>query len=261
MIEINLKGKTALVCGSTAGIGWAISKAFATAGAKVILCGRSKEKLVKCIKELKELNSLEHSFVIADYNNLDEVKNAAIEASKHQPDILVNNTGGPPAGLAHEADIDAYLLAFQQHLINNQVMTSAMIPHMKAKQFGRVINIISTSVKAPLANLGVSNTVRGAVGNWSKTIANELGKFGITVNNILPGATATGRLSSIIQNKAKKLNKTEEEVSQGMLSAIPANRFGEPKEPANAAAFLASDLASYINGTNVVVDGGRTPML
>jgi 3-oxoacyl-[acyl-carrier protein] reductase len=179
----------------------------------------------------------------------------------YSPTILVNNTGGPAAGPASVAPLNEYLAAFQQHLINNQIMLQALLPSMKKNHWGRVINIISTSVKVPLPNLGVSNTVRGAVGNWSKTLANELGAFGITVNNILPGATATGRLSSIIANKAKKTGLSIAEVEKEMLSEIPAARFGNPDEPANAAAFLASDLASYINGTNVVVDGGRTPNL
>jgi 3-oxoacyl-[acyl-carrier protein] reductase len=129
---------------------------------------------------------------------------------------------------------------------------------MKEKKWGRIINIISTSVKIPLANLGVSNTIRGAVGNWSKTLANELGKFGITVNNILPGATGTERLESIISGKSSKTGISASEVEQEMLNEIPVGRFGKPEEMAFAACFLASDKAAYINGTNVVVDGGRT---
>lgn len=262
MISIDLKDKTALVCGATAGIGLAIAENFARAGAKVIVCARNEEKLKAVVVKLNSLNNLENNYVVADYSDTTQVSAAAqLAVKRDSPTILVNNTGGPPAGLAHEAGLNEYLEAFQQHLINNQIMTSALISTMKKDGFGRVINIISTSVKAPLANLGVSNTVRGAVGNWSKTIANELAPFGITVNNILPGATGTQRLTNIINNKASKSGLEIEAVSKKMLSEIPAARFADPNEPAYAACFLASNLASYINGTNVVVDGGRTPCL
>lgn len=262
MININLKGQTALVCGSTAGIGRAIALKMAEAGANVVACARNEEKLQELLKELDAINGIENGYVVADYSDTVQVSAAAaLAVNRFNPTILVNNTGGPPAGPAHSAQLEEYLNAFQQHLINNQIMTAALIPGMKENGRGRIINIISTSVKAPLPNLGVSNTIRGAVGNWSKTIANELASFGITVNNILPGATGTGRLSSIIANKSNKLNKPIEDVENAMLAEIPAGRFALPEEPANAAVFLASDLASYINGTNVVVDGGRTASL
>jgi 3-oxoacyl-[acyl-carrier protein] reductase len=262
MISIDLKDKTALVCGATAGIGYAIAENFAMAGARVVVCARNESKLQDVVVKLNKLNGLDNAYVVADYSESIQVSAAAqLALDQYGPTILVNNTGGPPAGLAHEASLNEYLSAFQQHLINNQIMTSALVSQMKKEKFGRIINIISTSVKAPLANLGVSNTVRGAVGNWSKTLANELGSFGITVNNILPGATGTQRLTNIINNKSSKTGSTVEEVSNKMLSAIPASRFADPNEPAYAACFLASNLASYINGTNIVVDGGRTPCL
>jgi 3-oxoacyl-[acyl-carrier protein] reductase len=262
MIQIDLKGQTALVCGSTAGIGRAIALKMAEAGANVVLCARNKEKLQSLLTEIDAINGKANGYVVADYTDTVQVSAAAaLAVNQFSPTILVNNTGGPPAGPANSAPLEEYLNAFQQHLINNQIMSSALIPGMKEKGWGRIINIISTSVKAPLPNLGVSNTIRGAVGNWSKTLANELGSFGITVNNILPGATGTGRLTSIIANKSSKQNKTIEEVENKMLAEIPAGRFALPEEPANAAIFLASDLASYINGTNVVVDGGRTASL
>jgi len=262
MINIDLKGQTALVCGSTAGIGKAIAMKMAEAGAVVILCARNEDKLSALCAELDQINGLTNGYVVADYADTVQVSAAAASAVRqHNPTILINNTGGPAAGPAHTAMLEEYLNAFQQHLINNQIMSSALIPGMKEKGWGRIINVISTSVKAPLPNLGVSNTIRGAVGNWSKTLANELAASGITVNNILPGATGTERLSNIIANKSAKQNKSLEEVEKAMLSEIPAGRFASPEEPANAAVFLASDLASYITGTNVVVDGGRTANL
>jgi 3-oxoacyl-[acyl-carrier protein] reductase len=173
----------------------------------------------------------------------------------------VNNTGGPPGGPITEADGNEFLTAFQNHLINNQNLAQLLLPGMKKAGFGRIINIISTSVKVPLNGLGVSNTVRGAVANWSKTWANEVGQFNITVNNVLPGATETERLTSIIANKANKTGKSEEEVAAAMAGAVPMKRFAKPEEVANAVAFLASPAAAYINGINVPVDGGRTGSL
>ena len=261
-MQINLDNKTALVCGSSQGIGLAIAKELAKAGTNIILLARNSEKLESIIKILSSNSTQKHTFYTADFSDNSEVKNTVeMITSQHHIDILVNNTGGPPAGKAHEADIDAYLSAFKNHLINNQILTQAVIPQMKSKQFGRIINVISTSVKVPLNNLGVSNTIRGAVGNWSKTLANELASDNITVNNILPGATETERLSSIIKNKSEKLNTELEHIKQEMLNEIPMKRFAKPEEIAYAAVFLASDQAGYITGTNMVVDGGRTPCL
>jgi len=262
MIGIDLKNKTALVCGSTAGIGKAIAENMARAGANIILCARNEEKLKKQIKILEKLGEGVHHYVVANFEDNVSVSAAAIlAADQYKPNILVNNTGGPPPGKAHEANSIQYVEAFKLHLINNHILATALIPTMKKQKWGRIINIISTSVKVPLDNLGVSNTIRGAVGNWSKTMANELAQFGITVNNILPGATATERLTAIIENKSIKANVSTKEIEQEMLEEIPAGRFGLPDEVGTTACFLASDLAAYINGTNVVVDGGRTPVL
>jgi 3-oxoacyl-[acyl-carrier protein] reductase len=175
--------------------------------------------------------------------------------------ILVNNTGGPPAGPAHLAKTDEFLSAFNNHLICNHILAQACIDGMKNAKYGRIINIISTSVKQPLANLGVSNTIRAAVANWAKTLAGELGKFNITVNNVLPGATSTVRLKSIIENKSTKTGHALDAVTNEMISEIPMGRFAEASEIANAVAFLASPAASYINGINLPVDGGRTGCL
>ena len=147
------------------------------------------------------------------------------------------------------------------HLINNQILAQSVIPGMIKEGYGRIVNIISTSVKAPIAGLGVSNTIRAAVANWAKTLSLELGEHGITVNNILPGFTNTNRLKSIIAKKSEKQGISENEVIKTMMKSIPANRFGEAKETANAVAFLCSPAASYINGINLPVDGGRTASL
>ncbi|MBL7810909.1 MAG: SDR family oxidoreductase [Bacteroidetes bacterium] len=252
----DLNGKTALVCGSTAGIGLASARQLAASGARVILLARNEEKLKTTVESLPGGG---HGWYTADFADNDSVQDAARRiAAEHVVHILVNNTGGPPAGPAHSANTDDFLAAFRGHLINNHILAQALIPGMKSAGYGRIINIISTSVKIPLPNLGVSNTIRGAVANWSKTLANELAPFGITVNNVLPGATETERLHSIIANKSQKTGLELETVRSEMLHEIPAARFGKPEEPAFAVCFLASPLASYITGTNMVVDGGRT---
>jgi 3-oxoacyl-[acyl-carrier protein] reductase len=173
----------------------------------------------------------------------------------------VNNTGGPAGGLIHEADTSAFLATFNQHLICNHILVQAVLDQMKKAKYGRIINVISTSVKQPLANLGVSNTIRGAVANWSKTLANELGQYNITVNNVLPGATNTVRLKSIIETKAAKTGIPYDTILAEMANESPMRRIAQPEEVANAIAFLASPAASYINGINLPVDGGRTKSL
>jgi len=261
-MDLNLKGKSALVSGSTQGIGKAIATELANLGASVTLLARNKEKLEEVRNDLFHGSGQNHKTLVADFAKPNELKSVIDEHIKqNQYHILINNTGGPPGGQAIDADLEAFRIAFNQHLICNQILAQATTPFMKEQGYGRIINVISTSVKAPLQGLGVSNTVRGAVGNWSKTLANELGQFGITVNNVLPGATATQRLSSIIENKANKLGKSVEEVEEKMKADIPAKRFASADEVAAAAAFLASPAASYINGINVPVDGGRTPSL
>jgi 3-oxoacyl-[acyl-carrier protein] reductase len=261
-MNLDLSGKTAVVCGSTQGIGKASAMELALLGANVTLVARNKEALKATMKELPTTSGQTHRYLIADFQFPDQVKKVIHEfVTKHDVHVLVNNTGGPPAGLAIDADPEAFLSAFNSHLICNQIMTQAVVPSMKKAGYGRIINIISTSVKIPLRGLGVSNTIRGAVANWSKTLSVELGSFGITVNNVLPGTTMTGRLESIMKNKAEKTGKTYEEVKNEMIAEVPAGRISEPHEVAAAVAFLASPAAGYINGINVPVDGGRTGSL
>lgn len=263
MMNLGLQGKRALVCGSSQGIGRAVALQLAAQGAHVTLFARNRETLAKVKDELDTQVGQQHHLLVADFSDPQSVKEAITEhlntvANYH---ILINNTGGPAPGPAHLAASEAFLAAFSQHLINNQTLVQALLPSMRAAGFGRIINVISTSVKQPLPNLGVSNTVRGAVANWAKTLANELGPDNITVNNVLPGATNTVRLESIIENKAKKLDKTIAEVTTMEQSIIPLRRFGEASEFANAVGFLASEAAGYITGINLPVDGGRTTCL
>ena len=262
-MEIDLTGKRALVCGSTAGIGKATAMQLAEAGATVTLLARNEEKLKTVLSELDSSEGQNHGYLVADFSKPEALK-IVIEnhmKSANPYHILLNNTGGPAGGKAVDAGLNEFEDAFRSHLMCNHILVQSLVNGMKAENYGRIINIISTSVKIPLNGLGVSNTIRGAVASWSKTLANELGEFGITVNNVLPGATETERLSSIISNKASKTGKSEEEVSNTMRAQVPAGRFAQPWEIAAAATFLASPLAGYINGINVPVDGGRTGSL
>ncbi len=258
-----LENKNALVCGSTSGIGKATAQLFAQMGANVILIARNEEKLKDTIAKLPCSLTQHHHYIVADFTNPEQVSESVHQflQSGLPVHILVNNTGGPAAGPIVSALTDSFSDAFRQHLIINHLLAQAVIPSMKTTGYGRIINIISTSVKQPLSNLGVSNTIRAAVANWAKTMANELAVFGITVNNILPGATDTERLSTIIANKVTKSGKSEEEVTREMISEIPASRFGKAEEIAYAVGFLASPQAAYINGINLPVDGGRTGCL
>jgi 3-oxoacyl-[acyl-carrier protein] reductase len=261
-MNLDLKGRRAFVCGSTQGIGKAAAIELAFMGANVTLIARDEGKLKQIVQELPSASGQQHDFIAVDFFRSDDVKEkASAYASKTPVHILINNTGGPPPGPAMDANAEEFLKAFSSHLINNQHLVQAVVPGMKEAQWGRIINIISTSVKAPLKNMGVSNTIRGAVANWAKTLSHELAPFNITVNNVLPGSTMTGRLESLIQSKAAQSDKTYDEVKADMAREVPAGRIGEAHEVAAAIAFLASPAASYISGINIPVDGGRTPSL
>lgn len=254
--------KRALVCGGSKGIGWASAYQLADRGVGITLLARNEDDLKKAIAKLPKPNNQRHDYIACDTNNLNELKEQVLKKIENKGyDILINNSGGPAAGMISNAKNEEFVAAFQQHLIVNHTLTMLVVEYMKKNNMGRIINIISTSVKQPLPNLGVSNTIRAAVANWSKTMANELAIYGITVNNVLPGATATDRLAAIIQNKSQKSGKSTDEIREEMLAEIPMHRFAHPEEVAAAVCFLASSDASYITGINIPVDGGRTGSL
>ena len=261
-MNLDLSNKHALVCGSSQGIGRATAITLSKMGAKITLLARDEKKLAKVSQELDTKNGQKHNYECVDFNCTKSLKKAInnIIAIKGV-DVLINNTGGPPSGPVLSASEKNFEDAFKMHVICNQILTQAIVPEMKKKNFGRIVNVISTSVKIPIPNLGVSNTIRGAVASWAKTMANELGVHGITVNNVLPGFTNTNRLKSLIEQKSIKTGFTQEKVVSTMHQQIPANRFGSANEVANAIAFLCSPAASYINGINLPVDGGRTGSL
>lgn len=258
-MNLSLQGKTAIVCGSTQGIGLASAIELSKLGAACVLMARNEETLQEAIKQLSNSFNQKHSYLIADFDKPETVKQA-IEGfvSNNCVHVLINNSGGPAGGPIANAAEEDFINTFNRHLICNHILAKAVMGSMKEAGYGRIINIISTSVKVPLPNLGVSNTIRGAVASWSKTMANELGQFNITVNNVLPGATSTQRLQSIIQNNAAKKSSTVDAIEEEMKKEIPMRRFAEANEIANVVAFLASPAASYINGANIPVDGGRT---
>jgi 3-oxoacyl-[acyl-carrier protein] reductase len=260
-MELNLNNKSALVCGSTQGIGYATAVALANEGTRVTLIARNEEKLKKIVSKLPKTAA--HDYIVADFSNPKKLKTNVEDYLKSNKGfhILINNTGGPRSGAILEASLEQFEAAFTQHLKCNHVLTQLVVPFMKSEHYGRIINVISTSVKEPIEGLGVSNTIRNAVGNWSKTLSFELGALGITVNNVLPGFTQTQRLNEIIDIKAKKANVSFEEMEAIMKTYTPAKRFAKPEETANAIVFLSSEAASYINGINVPVDGGRTKSL
>ena len=258
-MNLSLSGKRAVVGGSTQGIGFAIARELALQGASCLLLARNEQSLKEAIGKLDTSAGQSHDYRVADYNQPEQLKEIITEYVKEMDvHILINNSGGPASGPITEAETTAFLNAFNQHLICNHILTQAVVPSMKRSGYGRIINVISTSVKIPLKNLGVSNAIRGAVASWAKTMANELGTYQITVNNVLPGATRTGRLSSLIDVLAQKQNSTVEQVEAHMTEEIPMRRFADAEEIANVAVFLASPAASYVNGVSIPVDGGRT---
>ncbi|WP_448213321.1 SDR family oxidoreductase [Colwellia sp. MEBiC06753] len=259
-MNLNLTGKSALVCGSSQGLGKAIAVELAALGANITLFSRNEQALNEVKALLDTSQGQKHQVLVADFSQADEV-HTVITAHINQQngyEILINNTGGPAPGLASDSDVSQFTAAFEQHVVVNQHLMQALLPHMKATGYGRIINVISTSVKQPIPGLGVSNTIRAAVANWAKTLAFELGQFGITVNNVLPGATSTARLDAIVAGKAEKMGLSTEQVVEHEKAQIPMRRFAKPEEFAAATAFLASPAAGYITGINLPVDGGRT---
>lgn len=257
-MNIDLKGKKALVCGGSQGIGLATAQELALLGAQVTLISRSGEKLKKA---LNTLGGTQHDFIECDLTQeLPSVVKEKIQ--KRGPfDILINNAGGPPSGPLLDAKEEDFLAAFSAHLLASHRLAKLLVPGMKEKKAGRIINIVSTSVKAPLAGLGLSNTIRGSVGHWVKSLSQELGAYGITVNAVLPGATLTERLEGIVQAKAQRAGISVEKEKEEMLTQIPLKRFAQASEVGQVVAFLASPAASYISGVALAVDGGRTPVL
>ena len=262
-MNLSLKGKRAIVCGSTQGIGKAIALMLSKQKAHITLVSRDETKLKNVLKELDDSDNQKHNFIVVDFNDPNKLKTHinAFLSKGYNAEILINNTGGPPAGQIMNAKKEEFDKYISMHLHCSHILVKAFVPHMKKLKFGRIVNIISVSVKAPIQNLGVSNTVRWAMASWSKTLSFELAKFGITINNILPGFTLTERLKDLIKSNAITYNKKEREIENEYKLEIPSERFAHPKEIASATCFLCSNEASYINGINLPVDGGYSVTL
>lgn len=258
-MDLNLSGRHALVCGASAGIGQATAHELALLGANITVLARSEDALRHVADALpRDTSGQQHGWIacdVADHNTLRQ--RIGLLANERPVHILINNTGGPPTGRALDADADAYLDAFRLHLLANQALVQTVVSGMQAAGWGRIINVISTSVREPIPNLGVSNTIRSAVAGWAKTLAREIAPQGITVNNVLPGYTRTRRLEQILDDRSTATGKDREQVAQTMLGTVPVGRFAEAGEIAAAIAFLASPAAGYINGVSLAVDGGR----
>ncbi len=255
---ISLEGRIALVCGASQGIGKAIAYQFAKSGARVILLARNEDKLKQIVFELNKITNKEHFFICSDISNHSELEPEVRKFLEvfESIDILVNNTGGPPPGKIINAQLKDFELAFKQHILSSQFLVSLLIPSMKEKGFGRIINIVSVGMREPIENLGVSNTIRGAMGSWAKTLSREVAPFGITVNNILPGYTDTKRLRFLISNTAERNQTSFEEELFKIVQKVPSKRLGKPEEVGFLATFLASEYSGFINGTSIPIDGG-----
>lgn len=262
-MNLDLTKKTALVCGSTQGIGRATAVELALLGANVVLMARNEQSLKTTLADLDTAKGQQHRYIVADFSQPGAVAKAIATHLTQFPDlhILINNTGGPAGGPLLDAKPDEFVQTFHNHLLNNQVLVQTVVPAMKRAGYGRIVNIISTSVKQPIVGLGVSNTIRGAVAQWAKTLSLEIARFGITVNNVLPGYTETARLTAVLSMRAKTAGKTEEETATQMASEIPTGRFATAEEVGAAVAFLCTPAAASINGINVPVDGGKTGSL
>jgi len=262
-MNLSLSGKTALVCGSTQGIGRATAVELALLGASVTLFVRNEASAQEVVAELDRSQGQVHRYILADFAQPSQVRTALEVYLLQSPDvhILINNTGGPKGGALVDAQLDEFTNTFAAHLLNNQQLVQAVVPAMRRAGYGRIVNIISTSVKQPIVGLGVSNTIRGAVAQWAKTLSLELGKDGITVNNVLPGYTKTARLDAVLSMRAQASGKTTEEIARQMEAEIPIGRFAEAEEVAAAVAFLCTPAAGSISGINVPVDGGKTGSL
>lgn len=252
-LDLDLAGHTALVCGASAGIGRETALILAAHGARVVALARRRDRLEGLVDELSAVSGSAAEFVVADLDDTAALQRAVSGVSAT---ILVNNTGGPPAGPLTEASPDALRSAFNRHVIGAQVLLQSMLPHMQASGYGRIINVLSTSVREPIPNLGVSNTIRGAMASWAKSLSKELGP-GITINNVLPGFTDTERLASLKQAVAVRTGTSQEAVMQGWIGRVPEGRLGHPSELAGLIAFLVSPAGAYIRGQSVAVDGGR----
>jgi len=255
--ELSLDGQHALVCGASRGIGRATASLLAARGARVTLLARTRELLDELVAEIEGAGG-SATALVADLDDRAGLASTLDELGRQGPPvtILVNNTGGPPGGPLLAAEAAAIEVALGRHLLCAQLLVQKLLPGMKERGYGRIVNVLSTSVREPIPNLGVSNLTRAAVASWAKTLAGELPP-GVTINNVLPGFTDTERLTSLGEATAERSGKSVDDVRAGWLAQIPEGRLARPEETAQAIAFLASPAAAYVRGHSLPVDGGR----
>ena len=254
---MNFKGASVVVCGGSDGIGKSCAILFANNGANVTIVARDKSKIENVINSLNNDQGQSHNSVCVDFNDPNGLQKVIHDKLDKEIDILINNSGGPHGGLLEDSSLEEFKVAFDRLMLSSQVISSFALGNMKKQKYGRIINIISTSIKQVIPGLGVSNTIRGAVAQWGKTLALEVGEYGITVNNILPGYTKTDRLAELSLEKSKALNITQDKIEEIWAESTALKRLAMPEEIAHSILFLASDKASYITGHNLAVDGGR----
>ncbi len=259
-MEISLSGKKAFIGGSSQGIGFAIAACMAACGADVTLTSRHEAKLKEAVSKLPKKRGQYHDYLVVDFGDLKKLEKILAKyqakTAKNPVSILVLNSGGPTPSTAFDATPPQYQAYFEEAILASQMLAQAFVPAMETMNYGRIITVLSSTVKQPKIDLGISNTIRAALANWAKSLSIELGGYGITVNNLLPGLIQTERLNELMDIRAEKAHISRDKVAEAMAQTIPAKRIGAPKDLGNMAAFLASDLASYINGVNVPVDGG-----
>ncbi|WP_018615549.1 SDR family oxidoreductase [Segetibacter koreensis] len=262
-MNLDLTNKTALVCGASQGLGFATATELALLGANVIVASRNEEKLRSVVQQLDTSKGQHHTYLTIDLSEPETVRQtvSAFLAKGNVIHILINNAGGPPSGPMIDTDAAEIEKAFRTHVISSHLLTQLVVAGMKNEGYGRIVNIVSTSVKQPINGLGISNLVRAAVANWAKTLANEISSFGITINNVLPGFTNTDRINYLFDKQAAEQGISKDDIMKSTIAAIPVKRIGQPAEFGAAVAFLCTPAAAYINGINLPVDGGRTGSL
>ena len=256
--ENSLTGKHAMVCGASRGIGAATARMLAKAGANITICARNQSALEELKGELSQLGSGNHQVCLIDLEDLESLssKVETVIAGNGPVHILINNSGGPPGGPLLNNEVGDFEAPFKRHLHASHTLVQLLAPQMVKEKFGRIIQIISTSVKEPIPNIGLSNTLRGAMASWAKSLSRELDPC-ITINNVLPGFTDTKRLGSLADSIHQRTGKSTDEIHKSWIEQVPIGRLIDPLETASAILFLALPASGGIRGVSLAVDGGR----